>query len=219
MIAASMEDLTTDKLPFNWFDVLLIALLVIGLFRGRKHGMSREILPLFKWLAVVLVCGFFHPVVAPLFANTLGAGETASLVYGYLLLAFGIIVVFIIFKKLFASHEAEGNFFGSAEYYLGMMSGIVRFFAMLVAVLALLHAPTYSEKEIKEHEAYAKRWYGGGLYSGNYFPTVNTMQEQVFKRSFLGPYLGEYLAPILIQTAPPGADKPKPKPPTVNIQK
>jgi uncharacterized membrane protein required for colicin V production len=219
MIVASVEDFTTDKLPVNWFDAVLLGLLILGFFRGRKNGMSREILLLFKWLAVVLVSGFFHPVVAPLFANTLGAGKAASLIYGYLLLAFVIIGIFMIFKKLLAGRTGENNFFGGAEYYLGMISGVVRFFCMLLAVLALLHAPSYSEADIKAHEAYTKRWYGGGMYSGNYFPTVNTIQEQVFKKSFTGPYLGEYLAPILIESVPAGANKPQQKPPTVNIQK
>jgi uncharacterized membrane protein required for colicin V production len=219
MIAASVQDLTTDKLPLNWFDVLLVALLIGGFFRGRKNGMTREILPLFKWLAVVLICGFFHPVLAPFFANMFGVGTTASLIYGYLALAFGIIVVFLMFKKLLAPYTDEKSLFGSGEYYLGMMSGSVRFISILVVVLAVLHAPSYSEADIKAHDAYVKRWYGGGLYSGNYFPTVNTVQEQVLKGSFVGPYLAEYLAPILIETAPAGADKPKQKPPTVKIQK
>jgi uncharacterized membrane protein required for colicin V production len=219
MIAASVQDLTTDKLPVNWFDLLLLGLLIAGFFRGRKNGMSREILPLFKWLAVVLVGGFFHPAVAPLFANTLRAGKTASLIYGYLLLAFVIIILFLIFKKLLVHRTGENNFFGGGEYYLGMMSGMVRFICMLLPVLALLNAPSYSAADIKANEAYAKRWYGGGMYSGNYFPDIHTIQEQVFKKSFTGPYLKEYLAPILIETAPPGADKPQQKPATVNIQK
>ena len=219
MIAASVEALTTDKLPVNWFDGLLLGLLIAGFFRGRKLGMSKEILPLFKWLAIVLVGGFLHPVVAPLFANTLGASSTASLIYGYLLLAFVIFVVFMIFKKLLSRQTAEANFFGGAEYYLGMMSGPTRFFCMLLAVLAVLNAPYYTEADIKAQEAYTKRWYGGGLYSGNYFPDVNTIQNEVFKLSFTGPYLKEYLAPILIETAPAGPAKPQEKPATVKIQK
>lgn len=219
MIAASVQDLTTDKLPINWFDGLLAILLVAGVLRGRKNGMSKEVLPLFKWLLVVLVGGFCYPAVAPLFANSLGAGKTASFVYGYLLLALGIIGTFMIFKRLLASRTAERNFFGGGEYYLGMMSGPVRFFCMLLAVLALLNAPYYSEADIKEHEAYTKRWYGGGLYSGNYFPDIHTMQVEVFKRSLAGPYLKEFLAPIMIETAPPEANKPKQKPPAVKIQK
>ena len=42
-----------DKLPFNWFDFVLVVVLVVGVFRGRKHGMSEELLPLLKWLAIL----------------------------------------------------------------------------------------------------------------------------------------------------------------------
>jgi hypothetical protein len=64
-----------------------------------------------------------------------------------------------------------------------------------------------------------KRWYGGGLYSGNYFPSLQTVQAQVFTKSFTGPYIKDYLGPLLIETAPPPTAKPEPKPAVVNIQK
>jgi hypothetical protein len=90
---------------------------------------------------------------------------------------------------------------------------------MLLAVLALLNAPFYTAADIKTHDAYVKRWFGGGLYSGDYFPSLQTVQEQVFTKSFTGPYIKDYLGPLLIETAPPPAAKPKPKPAVVNIQK
>ena len=91
---------------------------------------------------------------------------------------------------------------------------------MLLALLALLNAPTYSQAEIKAKEAYTKRWFGGGVYTGNYFPDVHTVQESVFKNSFLGPYIKDYLGALLIETAP--ADNktaPVQKTAVVNIQK
>jgi uncharacterized membrane protein required for colicin V production len=221
MIAEDVKALSMDKLPFNWFDVLLLGLLVAGLFRGRKHGMTREILPLFKWLGVVIVGGLCYPGVAPLFVNTLRAGKSASLIYGYLLLAFVIIGVFMILKKLLAHHMEDKAYFGGAEYYLGMISGVVRFFCMLLAVLALLNAPYYSQAEIQARRDYNNRWYGGGLkeYSGDYLPDLPTIQTSVFKKSLIGPYLKEYLGSLLIVTTSAGADKPQPKPAAVNIQK
>ena len=68
-----------DKLPVNWFDGAVAGLFVIGVFRGRKNGMSKEFLPLFKWVTLVLVCGFFYPMAAELLANTAGLGKLASL--------------------------------------------------------------------------------------------------------------------------------------------
>ena len=37
------------------------------------------------------------------------------------------------------------------------------------------------------------------------------MQEQVFKKSFTGPYIKNYLGPLLIDTAPPPSAKPEQK--------
>ena len=56
------------------------------------------------------------------------------------------------------------------------------------------------------------RWFGGGMYSGNFFPDVNTVQEQVFKKSFTGPYLKNYLGTLLIDTAPPAVKQLQKKP-------
>jgi hypothetical protein len=220
MIAASVQDLAMDKLPVNWFDGTVLVFLIFGVFRGRKNGMSREFLPLFQWVTLVLVCGFFYPMAAELLKNTVGLSKASSYVFGYLLLAFVIWIVFLTFKRLLAYRMGENNFFGSGEYYLGMSSGVIRFACMLLAGLALLNAPYYSEADVKAHEAYVKRWFGGGLYTGNYFPDLHTIQESVFKKSFTGPYIKDYLGSIFIETTPPDA-KPAPvqKTAVVNIQK
>jgi hypothetical protein len=209
MIAADVQSFALENLPVNWFDVAVLGLLILGLFRGRKHGMSKEILPLLKWLTLVLVSGFYYPMAAQLLVNTARWGKFASCFFGYLLLAFAIWILFLIFKRLLGYRLGENNFFGSGEYYLGMVSGMVRFACMLLAVLALLNAPYYTQADIQAHEAYTKRWFGGGLYSGNYFPDLATVQESVFKKSFTGPYIKDYLGPLLIETAPPNAAKPE----------
>jgi hypothetical protein len=35
-------------LPFNWFDGILFLWLLLGLVRGRKNGMTLELLPLLQ---------------------------------------------------------------------------------------------------------------------------------------------------------------------------
>lgn len=223
MIAVAVQNLEMDNLPVNWFDGLVVGLLVFGLFRGRKHGMSNEFLPLMQWLTLVLVAGFCYPFAAQFVTSAVGMGKTVGDVLSYLLLAVVVWVVFMGLKRLFASRQTENNFFGSGEYYLGMLSGMVRFSCMLLAGLALLNAPYYSEADIQAHNAYVKRWYGGGMYSGNYFPDLQTVQQSVFKTSFSGHFIKDCLGQILVQSAAPSADvsaKAAAKPaPVVNIQK
>jgi hypothetical protein len=126
----------------------------------------------------------------------------------------------MIFKRLLGYRMGENNFFGSGEYYLGMSSGLIRFACMVLAVLALLNAPYYSQADIKAREAYTKRWFGGGIYTGNYFPDLQTVQESVFKKSFTGPFIKDYLGALLIETTPPDTKQaPAQKTAVVNIQK
>ena len=219
MIGADMPNLALDNLPVNWFDAVVVGMLIMGLFRGRKRGMSKEILPLLKWVSLVLVCGIGYPMAAQLLVNTASLSQLPSCIFGYLLLAFVIVLVFSVLKRLLVYRVAGNNLFGGAEYYLGMLSGMIRFACMLLAVLALLNAPVYTAQDIKQHEAYVKRWFGGGLYSGNYFPSLYTIQDQVFAKSYTGPYIKDYLGPLLIEAAPPPAAKPEPKPAVVNIKK
>ena len=219
MIGAEIPNLALDNLPVNWFDGVVGAMLIIGFFRGRKRGMTKEILPLLKWVSLVVVCGLWYQMAAQLLVNTAQLSQVPSCIFGYLLLAFVIVLVFMFLKWLLASRLGDKSLFGGGEYYLGMLSGMIRFACMLLAVLALLNAPVYTEQDIKKHEAYVKQWFGGGLYSGNYFPSMYTIQGQIFAKSYTGPYIKDYLGPLLIETTLPPAAAPEKKPAVVNIRK
>src|SRR5438093_6856116 len=59
-----------DGLPFNAFDVFLVVILVAGVFKGRKRGMSAELMSLLKWLTILFVCAVAYEPVASLFGQT-----------------------------------------------------------------------------------------------------------------------------------------------------
>jgi len=216
MIAAATQathSLALDKVPVNWFDLALVLVLVFGFFRGRKNGMTNEILPVLQWICTVIVCGLGYEMASQIFYNIAGLGKTASLILGYLLLMFLVWLMFALLKKILMPRLTGSNFFGSNEYYLGMISGVVRYACILFFALALLNAPNYSQAEIAAHKAFNNRWYGGGMYSGDYFPTWQNIQESVFKTSFSGPYITKYLGIMLINSSPnesPAAAKPQP---------
>ena len=219
MTAATTQSLALDKLPVNWFDMAVLLILALGLFRGRKNGMTKEVLRVFQWLALVIVCGLFYENAAQAVINIAGWKKPTCYVTGYLLLAFGVWLVFVVLKKIFVPRLTGSNIFGSGEYYLGMFSGMIRFACIVFFLLAMLNAPVYTQADILAHQAYVKRWFGGGIYAGNYFPDLQTIQESVFKKSFTGPYIKDYLGPLLIETTPPPVAKPEPKPAGVNIKK
>ena len=211
MIAITLDSLTMDKLPVNWFDAAVLLILSFGLFRGRKNGMTKELLRTLQWVAVVVACGLLYELAAQALINFASWDRPSSFVTGYLAIAFLVWVVFVGVKKIFAPRLTGSDVFGGGEYYLGMFSGMVRFACMLIFGLALLNAPVYTSAQIAAHEAYVKRWYGGGVYGGNYVPDLHTVQESVFKKSLTGPYIKDYLGPLLINTVPPDTRKPAPK--------
>jgi hypothetical protein len=215
MIAAvthATSSFSLDKLPFGWFDVAFVLILVFGLFRGRKNGMTKEIIPMFQWIVTVIACGLGYEIVGDLLNNLSGWGKLPCYLLGYFTVMFVVYLIFQLLKKLFMERLTGSNFFGGGEYYLGMISGLVRYACLMLVALALLNAPYYTAGDVIKSKAYASRWFGGGLYSGNFFPTLQSVQEEVFKNSLIGPLIKNYLGVLLINSVPAGADDQKPAP-------
>jgi hypothetical protein len=57
------------------------------------------------------------------------------------------------------------------------------------------------------------------VYSGDFFPDLHTVQDQVFRKSYTGPYITNYFGTLLIHTGPPAAAPPSQKHAVVNFQK
>jgi uncharacterized membrane protein required for colicin V production len=210
-----------DNLPVNWFDGALLILLVFGLFRGRKNGMTKEILPTIEWVCVVAAAAFTYNLVAQFYHGTCGLSELWSATLGYLSVAIVVLFIFSLIKKALMPRLTGSNIFGSAEYYLGMPSGMIRYACIALFFLALANARHYTAAEIAAKKAYNERWYGGGMYSGDYVPDFHSVQDAVFKKSFTGPYIQTYLAVLLVQTTPdssaPQAAQKKQAQPVIHI--
>jgi len=195
-----------ENLSFNWFDVALLAMLVVGYLRGRKNGMSREIVPTCMWLTVVLGAGFGHQILGQwliesgLAGKMLGGLAKYVNITCYLLMTIVIVMIYSLVAKRFREKVTGSNTFGSNEYYLGMGAGIIRYACILMFVLALLNAPFYSAAEIAVDQAYKARWYGGGEkgFSGDFIPSMADVQSAVFKKSFTGPFIENDMSFLLV---------------------
>jgi len=214
MIAAAVQSANTNNLGFNWFDMVVIVVLGFGLFRGRRNGMSKELLPLLEWLVLVPVCGLVYPMLAGVLAGFVPDAFWNCLV-AYLALAMVVFIVFAILKRQLAEKLVKSDFFKGSEYYLGMLAGLVRYACVLLFVLALLNARVYTPAEIAQQTAYDQKNFGGGLFEGNYFPHLSQIQAAVFKESFIGPRIKDNLGMLLINTGQPGVQPGKnaPEPP------
>jgi len=196
-------------LAFNWFDLALVAVLAVGFWRGRKRGMTKELLPTLQWVSILLAAGLAHVYLADflqqqglirrVFGNSFNE-RTAALMTGYITIAVVVFIIFTAIKRKFNPKLEGSSFFGSNEYYWGVPAGIIRYFSMVLIALALLNAPFYSEADIAKIEAYNNRWYGGGMkeYSGNFIPRVDEIQVSIFRQSLLGPLIKNYLSILLI---------------------
>lgn len=191
-----------DNLPVNWFDFALLGLLVFGLLRGRKNGMTKEVLPTAQWVCIVVAGAFTYPLVAQLLNTTCNLGPAWSASLGYLSVTVVVWMLFTFIKRAMARRLEGSNVFGSSEYYLGMFSGTIRYVCIVLFFLALANVPKYTAADIAAKAAYNKRWYGGGMYDGNYVPDFNNVQDAIFKKSFTGPYIKDYAAIMLIQNGP-----------------
>lgn len=180
------------------FDFIVGVLLVIGLIRGRRRGMSEELLILFQWIAIVVVAGMFYPQLSATLAAFVHFSPLYANVWAYVLLALGVKILFLLVKKVAGEKLTGSDMFGPLEYYLGMISGMIRWFCMLMVGLSLFGARLYSEAELVAQVKQDK-----DVYGSSFFPRHGAMQQEVFKNSFTGPLVVKNLGFLLIKPEMP----------------
>ena len=191
-----------DQLPINLFDLIVVAVLAAGIFRGRKNGMSEELLSLIEWLAVLIGCAVLYQPGADLLTQfTNMFSRLACYILAYVGGAMLIFLLFLGIKRAFNGKLLGSDIFGRTEYYLGMGSGLVRFGCMLLAALALLNARYFSPTEVRAMEKFQD-----DVYGSNFFPTLHSLQTTVFDRSLTGPWIKENLGFLLIKPTHPEGD-------------
>jgi uncharacterized membrane protein required for colicin V production len=185
------------KFQFNWFDIALVLFLVLGAFRGRKRGMSQELLPLMKWLALVAVCGFLYQPVAEMISSSTVSSLLSASYAAYLGLALVVTLVFVLISRQLGGKIVGSDMFGKSEYYLGILSGMVRFACILIFGLSLLNARSFTQKEIDARNRYVQQ-----NYSNDFFPALFQVQDQVFRESLAGPVIHSQLGCVMIKPVP-----------------
>ncbi len=183
------------NLPFNWVDGLILVLLVVGVFRGRKRGMSEELLTFIQWLVIVFAgCRVYQYA-----GKLLSENAPMSLLTCYL----AVYLAFAIFTKLIFSQIQHivgeklvgSNFFGDSEYYLGMFAGMIRFACVILMLMALINARLITDKERAETARMQTK-----NFEGISFPTFGSIQQDVLFKSFAGQQVKAYLSFVLIQS-------------------
>ena len=129
-----------NNLGINWFDLFVLVMLVVGIFVGRKRGMSLELLSVLQWLMIVFVAAITCEPFGKMLADLSGISPVLTYTAAYLLAAILIKIVFIMIRRMAGEKLVASDVFGNFEYYLGMTAGLIRFACITLFVMALLNA-------------------------------------------------------------------------------
>lgn len=183
-----------DTFSVSWVDFAIVLLLIVGVWRGKKRGMSEELLDIIKWATIVAVAGFLCEPTGSYLAQVSVFSPLSCYVACYIGIALVIVIFFSFVRKAVGAKLVGSDTFGSAEYYLGMVAGMFRYACIILVAMAFLHARYYSPEEIQASQKYQMDNYGS-----SFFVTLPDLQAEVFKRSFTGKFAGEYLQVVLIR--------------------
>jgi uncharacterized membrane protein required for colicin V production len=185
----------------NWFDLVVVVMLVIGLIRGRMRGMSAELLPLLQWLLILVVGAHTYEPVGRLLHTVSQLKLVYCNVAVYLFVAALLKWLFTALKHLMGDKLLSADAFGKGEYFIGMFGGAARFACMVMVCLALLHA-FYVPEPPRAADAKPPPKTDTSFLDGW---TLASRQQDVFSRSFLGPVVRRHLSTLLIRPGAPPA--------------
>jgi uncharacterized membrane protein required for colicin V production len=183
-------------LNLSYFDGFFIVFLIVGILRGRKRGLSEELLDMIQWIVIIIGAALAYPGIGGLLINFAKFPPLLANVFAYIVAAATIVFLFKNLKRGLGEKLLQGDVFGRFEFYLGMVAGLVRFFCIALFGLAILHAK-YSTPEERQRIAKLQRDNFGSIS----FPTLDEMQYSVFYQSASGNLIRTNLNPLLIKPA------------------
>jgi uncharacterized membrane protein required for colicin V production len=195
--------MSLQSFSINWVDWAVLLVLLAGVVRGRRRGMSGELLDVVKWLCIVVAAGSLYGLGGELIAANTSLSLLYSYIACYVLIALFVGLVFSFIKRRVGETLVRGDTFGNGEYYLGIFAGGLRYACIVVVALALLNARRYTADDL-QRAAKSQEDDLGSVY----FPTFGTLQQEVFKRSFIGQLTHDYLSGILITSTSPQQKSP-----------
>lgn len=187
-----------NALPFNFIDLAIVAIIGVGVTRGRKRGMSEELLDVIKWVVIVFACSRLYEPLGAMLSTATVFSTLSCYVAVYALVALLIALIFSAIRRQIGAKLVGSDFFGVGEYYLGMVAGGFRYMCIILVAMAFLHARYYSPHELQEQAAAQERNFGS-----TFFPTFGTFQQSVFQHSFVGSHVQAYLGTLLIASTSP----------------
>ncbi len=186
-----------NSFGLSWVDFAVALLLLWGVLRGRKRGMSEELLDVIKWGLIIVVAGAAYLPLGKMLSQLSVFSLLSSYLFVYVGVAALIFALFGFIRSKVGGKLASAEIFGNAEYYLGMMAGGFRYLCVILVGMALLNARLYSEADIR-----ASIKYQDDNFGSHFFPTLPDIQQEVFKSSLCGKAIHTFIPVVLIKSTP-----------------
>jgi uncharacterized membrane protein required for colicin V production len=180
------------------FDLFIAVVLIAGIVRGRKRGISEELLDVLMWLGIVLVGAIGYKPLGGILASATNVPIMWAHIVAYIIIALLLFLLFGFIKRAVGAKLVESDTFGRFEYYLGMIAGAVRFLCVVIFLLSFLHAKYTTPAERAAQKKMQKDNFGDIT-----LPTIESLQESIFVESIAGKFLDKDIKWILIQPVPP----------------
>jgi uncharacterized membrane protein required for colicin V production len=183
---------------FGWFDFAVVAVIVLGVFQGRKRGMSEELLDVLQWLSIIVLGALLYKPIGKALADFAHFRLLTSYIVAYLLVLVTIRLGFSWIRRVAGEKLVGSDLFGSSEFYLGMAAGGIRCACYVIVVLALLNAKQITTEQLAATARVQKENFGDIS-----FPTIGSLQQSIFAGSVSGKFAKKHLADELIEPTSP----------------
>jgi len=177
----------------GYFDLFLVIMVIVGFVRGRSRGMSGELVDLVQWLIIVFGGAFLYGPLGVLTKQVTGFSLTICFLLSYLVFAIVIKVLTHITKKYIGEKLVGSGVFGGFEYYLGMVSGMIRYLCIGLFLLALMHSTEIDQKSIDNHIKSQTESFNNVMW-----PNYAMIQRMVFEQSLSGKFMARHGTLFLI---------------------
>jgi uncharacterized membrane protein required for colicin V production len=183
-----------SNFSLSWVDVLVAILLLVGIMRGRKRGMSEELLDIIKWALILVAAALLYAPIGQFLSGVSFFSLLSCYVGVYALIVLSMMLLFSMIRRSVGDKLVGSDTFGNAEYYMGMMAGMFRYACIILVGMAFLNARYYSPAEVQ-----AKSKYQQDNFGSSFFLTLPDLQKEVFVNSLTGRMAHDYLSVALIR--------------------
>ncbi len=122
---------------FNIIDYLIMGWLLLGLLRGTLRGLSGELAGLMGLIIATVVAWYFYHPVGEFFAKTTELSPIQADTMALLVIIVGALIVLALVSALL-KQVMELTFRGLFDRFGGGLSGLLRYAAIMAAVLLLI---------------------------------------------------------------------------------